>query len=131
MRIKIKSYVLVLALFWGFAVTGHTDATDAEELDLSGVLDLLKLKDVSKEESDQYKRNLTEIRDENRSTLLKQHEDLIYDDKTRGRALNNAPLGLLPIESDSVLRGTNLYICLLYTSPSPRDATLSRMPSSA
>ena len=28
-------------------------------------------------------------------------------------------------ESDS------LYICLLYTSPSPRDATLSRMPSSA
>ena len=25
----------------------------------------------------------------------------------------------------------HLMICLLYTSPSPRDATLSRMPSSA
>ena len=25
----------------------------------------------------------------------------------------------------------DLYVCLLYTSPSPRDATLSRMPSSA
>ena len=25
----------------------------------------------------------------------------------------------------------HLIICLLYTSPSPRDATLSRMPSSA
>ena len=25
----------------------------------------------------------------------------------------------------------NEFICLLYTSPSPRDATLSRMPSSA
>ena len=25
----------------------------------------------------------------------------------------------------------NLYICLLYTSPSPRDRSLSRMPSSA
>ena len=25
----------------------------------------------------------------------------------------------------------HLSICLLYTSPSPRDATLSRMPSSA
>jgi len=24
-----------------------------------------------------------------------------------------------------------MYFCLLYTSPSPRDATLSRMPSSA
>ena len=26
---------------------------------------------------------------------------------------------------------TGVVICLLYTSPSPRDATLSRMPSSA
>ena len=26
---------------------------------------------------------------------------------------------------------THTYTCLLYTSPSPRDATLSRMPSSA
>ena len=30
----------------------------------------------------------------------------------------------------SILRST-YYSCLLYTSPSPRDATLSRMPSSA
>ena len=28
-------------------------------------------------------------------------------------------------------RGGEIEICLLYTSPSPRDATLSRMPSSA
>ena len=27
--------------------------------------------------------------------------------------------------------GAPYYACLLYTSPSPRDATLSRMPSSA
>ena len=27
--------------------------------------------------------------------------------------------------------GAEYYNCLLYTSPSPRDATLSRMPSSA
>ena len=27
--------------------------------------------------------------------------------------------------------GTDIKFCLLYTSPSPRDATLSRMPSSA
>ena len=33
----------------------------------------------------------------------------------------------------NVLEGSTLasYTCLLYTSPSPRDATLSRMPSSA
>ena len=29
------------------------------------------------------------------------------------------------------IREPRTYICLLYTSPSPRDATLSRMPSSA
>ena len=28
-------------------------------------------------------------------------------------------------------KGEIVYACLLYTSPSPRDATLSRMPSSA
>ena len=27
--------------------------------------------------------------------------------------------------------GTQMYVCLLYTSPSPRDGLLSRMPSSA
>ena len=27
--------------------------------------------------------------------------------------------------------GANVYACLLYTSPSPRDRTRSRMPSSA
>ena len=29
------------------------------------------------------------------------------------------------------LRGADVIICLLYTSPSPRDGLLSRMPSSA
>ena len=35
---------------------------------------------------------------------------------------------LIPTEQVVELKGGN---CLLYTSPSPRDATLSRMPSSA
>ena len=29
------------------------------------------------------------------------------------------------------MKGGEIYICLLYTSPSPRDGLLSRMPSSA
>ena len=33
------------------------------------------------------------------------------------------------VECDNIEEFIN--ICLLYTSPSPRDATLSRMPSSA
>ena len=31
----------------------------------------------------------------------------------------------------TITADAQLNICLLYTSPSPRDATLSRMPSSA
>ena len=49
---------------------------------------------------------------------------------------------LLPALNEGILAGAertgaklvvldNLYICLLYTSPSPRDRTRSRMPSSA
>ena len=33
--------------------------------------------------------------------------------------------------NDDILLTAGTNICLLYTSPSPRDATLSRMPSSA
>ena len=35
----------------------------------------------------------------------------------------------LSLEADIIVE--NFKVCLLYTSPSPRDATLSRMPSSA
>ena len=45
----------------------------------------------------------------------------------------NKVLGRLSTEIADMLRGKKkpCYTCLLYTSPSPRDATLSRMPSSA
>ena len=39
--------------------------------------------------------------------------------------------GIKPNIFDISVNGTLLHRCLLYTSPSPRDATLSRMPSSA
>ena len=56
---------------------------------------------------------------------------------------SNKPLNRLKIIKNNILDSTvlDLYsgagsfglecLCLLYTSPSPRDATLSRMPSSA
>ena len=41
--------------------------------------------------------------------------------------VKSAYIGLIDLRFDDELSET----CLLYTSPSPRDATLSRMPSSA
>ena len=50
---------------------------------------------------------------------------------TVDQALINEPT-LALLSGISKERGQEAYmICLLYTSPSPRDATLSRMPSSA
>ena len=37
----------------------------------------------------------------------------------------------LPLLEDTSVIEATVTLCLLYTSPSPRDATLSRMPSSA
>ena len=52
-----------------------------------------------------------------------------------GEGLLLGHLGLLDtgdVVDDVCEIGQNLgFVCLLYTSPSPRDATLSRMPSSA
>ena len=54
--------------------------------------------------------------------------NILIDDLDRRAKLTDFGLARETL-SDSTLTGTN--VCLLYTSPSPRDATLSRMPSSA
>ena len=58
--------------------------------------------------------------------------DFIYDTEPPSRAV----LVVRHLQPESELAffkdvQTLFYACLLYTSPSPRDATLSRMPSSA
>ena len=53
------------------------------------------------------------------TTTLSGDKLLMRSESTLGETLNN-----LPGVSSS-------YFCLLYTSPSPRDGLLSRMPSSA
>ena len=47
--------------------------------------------------------------------------------KAEREFLRQVPSKLLPL----YVRMEQALACLLYTSPSPRDATLSRMPSSA
>ena len=46
-------------------------------------------------------------------------------------ALNWGSVGLFGFDCVAFLFGGQIGICLLYTSPSPRDRTRSRMPSSA
>ena len=51
--------------------------------------------------------------------------------KTICSSVNQVICHGIPSEKKILKDGDILNICLLYTSPSPRDATLSRMPSSA
>jgi len=48
----------------------------------------------------------------------------------RGHTLEGVVISA-KMDKTIVVRRDYLNYCLLYTSPSPRDATLSRMPSSA
>ena len=71
-------------------------------------------------------------------TIIDQPNIFAYDintgllDENFRPAVNN---GVFALEvnpgGDALYAGGRFVTCLLYTSPSPRDATLSRMPSSA
>ena len=56
--------------------------------------------------------------------------DLTLDIYTPNSSKSTNPV-LIIFHGGGWLINDNSIICLLYTSPSPRDATLSRMPSSA
>ena len=53
----------------------------------------------------------------------------MYDAPSKSKHVNQAELDY--IEQDNREAGSAPMTCLLYTSPSPRDGLLSRMPSSA
>ena len=57
-------------------------------------------------------------------TTEKLHPEAIGLDK-------KSDLEILTILYEGQIEAAKCVSCLLYTSPSPRDATLSRMPSSA
>ena len=58
----------------------------------------------------------------------KEREDKVAD---LGQEIFNLRFQLATGKIENPSRLKSLRSCLLYTSPSPRDATLSRMPSSA
>ena len=78
-----------------------------------------------------FKKQLSEIEDRILKLLSEAGGDILEDEE-----LINT-LSASKVTSDEInvalaaAEKTEANICLLYTSPSPRDATLSRMPSSA
>ena len=62
-------------------------------------------------------------------TVLSGNKPLVTSYCVMGGAPGTRETDLLA--PDKTIKGVDALVCLLYTSPSPRDATLSRMPSSA
>ena len=69
--------------------------------------------------------------------ILRWEESLVVPESAGGGRLSRACVGFVrallaaPRARLGARGGLEHVACLLYTSPSPRDATLSRMPSSA
>ena len=63
-----------------------------------------------------------------KSSLL---DALVSTLREQGRSVGVLAVDPSSQRSGGALLGDRMRLCLLYTSPSPRDATLSRMPSSA
>ena len=53
------------------------------------------------------------------------------DEMSVSEIIDNNPSKIVISPGPCTPKEAGISICLLYTSPSPRDATLSRMPSSA
>ena len=58
-------------------------------------------------------------------------KDVKFGSDARAKMLEGVDILANAVKVTLGPKGRNVVICLLYTSPSPRDATLSRMPSSA
>ena len=69
------------------------------------------------------------------TALQRLRPGVVLEERDIWRLIYEVGSGLKHIHSHSVLhldlKPENIFICLLYTSPSPRDGLLSRMPSSA
>ena len=68
------------------------------------------------EEKVKGKRNINKTEKSNIENLDDINFDILYE---------------MDVSQDDLFDFANYYFCLLYTSPSPRDRSLSRLPSSA
>ena len=80
----------------------------------------------------QNKEELSDLALSNVEALTLGTKDCMYQRNSRCYELVVGPPGEpVIIETSEEANWVNRYTCLLYTSPSPRDRSVSRMPSSA
>ena len=89
-----------------------------ESNDLSKSVEIMKINDQIDRLQKDSKNNLVEYYKNNAEILFEYYDSIENVDSNSE----------IPVANGKIM---DFFSCLLYTSPSPRDATLSRMPSSA
>ena len=120
----------------------HSHAVEAINMSAQELADLESLYADGVLDEDEYKTKLAELKPAKERTLADELADLealrndgiLDDDEYRAKLKelqddDEPPAKKAKTEEEDYEALT--VTCLLYTSPSPRDATLSRMPSSA
>ena len=105
-------------------INNVTDKAIFAEITDSPLVGMLHYKELS------YQENIEELKKFKKGDTINVKIIEVKDDKIRfsKRALDKDPLDWF---KDNKKKVGNIITCLLYTSPSPRDGLLSRMPSSA
>ena len=80
------------------------------------------LKDIQEQATLRVEQIIKQLKDNSDLTEEMKNTDMLYWVGTMNTIKNQA---------EEIICNELFYICLLYTSPSPRDRSLSRMPSSA
>ena len=118
MKLNKISLLIILTLFLSGCLTEFVQKDDIDKPADSVKQDVIEMRDDSSITPEDYGSE-----DDNEKTL-QPREVLKIPGKERGLKFDDESWESYPIS-------VNLNVCLLYTSPSPRDGLLSRMPSSA
>ena len=133
------AFIIFIALIWKKASNAivsildnrslliHNELNEAKSLKEEALEELRKSLQTQKQVSEEAE-NI--IRDAKETAKKIQEEAYSKSSDLIKRKEEQAKQKIIALETDAI-KNIKKITCLLYTSPSPRDATLSRMPSSA
>ena len=124
------SYMTAVGPYGGFAIKQR----NREVFDINDLKEMKKNEIVELVNSEKYQKIMNLINEEAKNIPKSLNKDELLERIKETYLINEKSIKKL--SKDSLVNLAKLldivfYSCLLYTSPSPRDATLSRMPSSA
>eukprot|EP00831_Metopus_contortus_P059963 TRINITY_DN5190_c0_g1_i12.p2 TRINITY_DN5190_c0_g1~~TRINITY_DN5190_c0_g1_i12.p2 ORF type:complete len:124 (-),score=21.19 TRINITY_DN5190_c0_g1_i12:106-477(-) len=119
--------ILIMLLVLGLSITSLTACTNKKNIASNDKVQQNQKKDKKvKIESESTKSLISILAD-----LIGKEDKVVVQKIGEGITDSNSVITTRRYETSVLDENAKVYICLLYTSPSPRDLSTSRMPSSA